>query len=174
MNETLALGSMNVVMAVIVVALLARFGPAPKTNAPIHWLRLDLGDTVKMTIESITIGLAQDFDAVSKLAIPASILEHRPETILARIAFIGADWKHDCTEMLMLQKSGVNDLLHILDERSQKGVKKALKWTCTEAGCFDIWTPAEGPKGVMPVAICHEPLNSAGSRSAYSVEEVQE
>ena len=174
MIENLLTASLNVVIAVLAVALLARFGPAPKTNAPIHWLRLEMGDSVKMTIESITIGLAQDFDAVSKLAIPASILEHRPETILARINFIGADWKHDATEMLMLQKSGCNDLLHILDERSQKGVKKAQKWTCVEDGCFDIWTPADGPKGMLSVMIEHEPLNSQGSRSAYSVTEVDE
>ena len=169
MIENITLVGMNVMIAIAAIVLLARFGPAPKTNAPIHWMKLQMGESVSMAIESVTVGLAQDFDAVQKVAIPASILEHRPETILARITFVDASWKHDCTEFLMLQKSGVNDLLHILDERSQKGVKKALKWTCVEDGCFDIWTPIEG---LINAEITHEPLNSQGSRSAYSVEEV--
>lgn len=172
MIENIALGSMNVMMAVIAVMLLARFGPAPKTNAPIHWLKLQMTENVKMKIESVTVGLAQDFDAVAKIAVPNSILEHRPETILARIAISDADWKNDADDILVLQKSAVNDLLHILDEKAAKGVKKGEKWSCTEAGCFDIWTPISGMDGVISVDICHAPLNSAGSRSAYTVEEV--
>lgn len=172
MIENITLVSMNVMIAIAAIVLLARFGPAPKTNAPIHWLKLAMGDNVTMKVESITVGLAQDFDAVSKVSVPSSILEHRPETILARIAISGASWKHDADDVLVLQKSAVNDFLHILDDKSGKGVKKAEKWSCTEAGCFDIWTPVSGMDGVISVDICHAPLNSAGSRSAYTVEEV--
>lgn len=172
MIENIALVSMNVMMAVIAVMLLARFGPAPKTNAPIHWLKLAMTENVKMDIHSITVGLAQDFDAVSKVAVPNSILEHRPESILARLTIANADWKHEARDILVLQKSAVNDLLHILNDKIGKSVKKDVKWSCTETGCFDIWTPVSGLDGVITVDICHAPLNSQGSRSAYTVEEV--
>jgi len=172
MIENMTLVGMNVMIAVVAIMLLARFGPAPKTNAPIHWLKLAMTENVTMKVHSITVGLAQDFDSVAKVAIPNSILEHRPETILARMTIADASWKHDAEDVLVLQKSAVNDFLHILDEKSRKGVKKAEQWSCTEAGCFDIWTPVSGMDGVLSVDICHAPLNSAGSRSAYTVEEV--
>lgn len=172
MIENMTLVGMNVMIAVAAIVLLARFGPAPKTNAPIHWLKLAMTENVTMKVESVVVGLAQDFDAVQKIAVPNSILEHRPESILARITISDASWKHDADDVLVLQKSAVNDLLYILDDKQQKGVKKAEKWSCTEDGCFDIWTPVSGPSGVLSVDICHAPLNSQGSRSAYTVEEV--
>jgi hypothetical protein len=65
----------------------------------------------------------------------------------------------------------VNDLLGILEVR-EKARKKADKWVCDEANQFDAWT-AQSDDG-MEIIVSHLPLNTAGSRTAYEVLEVDE
>lgn len=165
-----------IIMIALIASLnLARFTRSEPPNAPIHWLKISLGDARSLNIHHVLIGTAIDFSEVLKLAVPRNMIENRPNSIVAKIMLedkITTPNGNQVDEILMLQSSAVNDLLGILEGR-EKARKKVKKWVCEEVNQFDSWTCSDNDSS-MEISVAHLPLNSAGSRSAYEVLEVDE
>lgn len=165
-----------IIMIALIASLnLARFTRSEPPNAPIHWLKINVGDALNLNIHHVLIGTAIDFSEVLKLAVPRNMIENRPNSIVAKIMLeekITTPNGNQVDEILMLQSSAVNDLLGILEVR-EKARKKAKKWVCEEVNQFDSWTCSDNDSS-MEIIASHLPLNTAGSRTAYEVLEVEE
>lgn len=149
---------------------LARFLPKEPPKAPVHWLKLELTETVRIFIDNVTIGTAKDFSELMNLAMPQKLLENRPDTVLALIKLSSAEkaaWSKDVEEILVLQSSWVNEFLAIALEW-----EKTKKWKCLELKDFDVFDHWTGPE-ILTESV-HYPVNNNGSRTAYGLREVEE
>lgn len=169
-----------IIMIALIASLnLARFTPSEPSNAPIHWLKINVGDALNLKIHHVLVGTAQDFSEGLKLAVPRNMLQNRPNSVVAKVMLEEKYTTPDgyvTDEILILQSSAVNDLLTILMSK-EKARKKADRWTCEEAELdgtkseYDSWVPEAD---YMEIIVSHLPLNTAGSRTAYEVLEVEE
>lgn len=149
---------------------MARFTRNEPKNAPIHWLKIPVGEVEAVTIEHVLVGTAKDFSEVMKYAVPQNMLLHRPDTVIAKILTTIDGKLGDKGEFLMLQSSAVNDLLGLMEE--WQGLSKTKQWTCDEVDQFDAWKGQTGSKhGPKTIQIQHVPLHQDGSRTAYDVVE---
>ena len=150
---------------------MARFTRNEPKNAPIHWLKIPVGGIVNVTIEHVLVGTAKDFAEVMKYSLPNNMLEHRPNTVVAKVlTTIDGKLGGEKGEFLILQSSAVNDLLGLMEE--WQSLSKTAKWECTEVDQFDAWKgPTGSKKGPKEIQIQHVALHSDGSRTAYDVVE---
>ncbi|MHA1170311.1 MAG: hypothetical protein ACTSRU_20990, partial [Candidatus Hodarchaeales archaeon] len=124
---------MNIMIMIMItlfaIANMARFTRNEPKNAPIHWLKIPVGGIVEVTIEHVLVGTARDFAEVMKFALPKNMLEHRPDTIVAKvITTIDGKLGDEKGEFMILQSSAVNDLLGLMEEWQK--LSKAAKWEC--------------------------------------------
>tara|TARA_B100001029_G_C15043861_1_gene445637 strand:+ start:1374 stop:1883 length:510 start_codon:yes stop_codon:yes gene_type:complete len=165
--------NIEIIILITIFALvnMARFTRNEPPNAPIHWLKIPIGDSIDMTIEHVLVGTAKDFSEVLKLAIPNNMLEHRPDTVIAKILLDQQITLPDgkiIGELLMLQSSAVNDLLGLMEEWQKDS--KTKKWNCKETDEFDSWNGPAGSKNkTRKLIVSHFPLHSNGSRTSYEV-----
>lgn len=173
------------ILILIMIALLgtlnlARFTPSEPSNAPIHWLKINVGDALNLKIHHVLVGTAKDFSEGLKLAVPRNMLEKRPNSVVAKVMLEEKYTTPDgyvTDEILILQSSAVNDLLTILIAK-EKARKKADRWYVEDAEIdgtkseYDSWQPETDTH--MEIIVSHLPLNTAGSRTAYEVLEVEE
>ncbi|MHA1170308.1 MAG: hypothetical protein ACTSRU_20975, partial [Candidatus Hodarchaeales archaeon] len=104
-------------------------------------------------------------------ALPKNMLEHRPDTIVAKvITTIDGQLGDEKCEFMILQSSAVNDLLGLMEEWQK--LSKAAKWECKEIDQFDAWSgPTASNKGPKKIQMQHVQMFSDGSRTAYDVVE---
>lgn len=160
----------GIMIALFIILNMARFTRTEPPNAPIHWLKVELGNSIRIPFSSIMVGIAKDFNESLKLALPQNMLEHRPNTVVAKITLPEAMMigKQMVDEFMILQSSATNEILGLLEDWAKD--KGNAKWKCEEVMQFDTWSS----KNLRTIEITHEPVNTAGSRTAYGVVEVTE